>query len=149
MQELEAAVVIQASFKSLGHGPSPDQILWSAPGSNRDDLLAGVKSAKRRQMAPGAWKVGRPWRALKAVFQIRAEKSLYSSFCLVAPSCPTFCNPMDCSPPGSSAHGTSQARILEWVAVPFSRRSFQPRDRTQVPFIAGRFFTAEPPRPPR
>ena len=96
------------------------------------------------ELAPGAWEVGRPWRALKAVFQIRAEKSLYSSCCLVAQLCPTFCDPMDRSPPGSSAHGISQARILEWVAVPFSRRSFQPRDQTQVPCIAGRFFTAEP-----
>ena len=42
---------------------------------------------------------------------------------LVARSCPTHCNPMDCSPPGSSLHGTLQARILEWVAIPFSRGS--------------------------
>ena len=41
--------------------------------------------------------------------------------CLVAKSCPTLCNPMDCSPPGSSVHGISQARILEWVAIFFSR----------------------------
>ena len=39
-------------------------------------------------------------------------------FCLVAQLCPTLCNPMDCSPPGSSVHGILQARILEWVAVP-------------------------------
>ena len=42
---------------------------------------------------------------------------------LVIQLCPTFCNPMDCSPPGSSVHGILQARILEWVAVPFSRVS--------------------------
>ena len=51
---------------------------------------------------------------------------------LVAQSCPTLCNPMDCSPPGSSLHGILQARILEWVAMPFSRRSSQPRDQTPV-----------------
>ena len=45
------------------------------------------------------------------------------------------------SPPGSSVHGIFQARILEWVAIPFSRGSSQPRDRTQVSHIAGRFFT--------
>ena len=39
---------------------------------------------------------------------------------LVAQSCPTPCSPMDCSPPGSSFHGTLQARILEWVTIPFS-----------------------------
>ena len=43
---------------------------------------------------------------------------------LVAQLCLTLCNPMDCSPPGSSVHGISQARILEWVAVPFSRGIF-------------------------
>ena len=56
--------------------------------------------------------------------------------------CPTLCDPMDCSPPGSSVHGILQARILEWVAVPFSRGSFQPRNRTQAFCIAGGFFTA-------
>ena len=43
-----------------------------------------------------------------------------------------FCDPMDCSLPGSSVHGILQARILEWVAIFFSRGSFQPRDRTHV-----------------
>jgi len=48
---------------------------------------------------------------------------------------------MDCSPPGSSVHGILQARILEWVAISFSRRSSWPRDRIWVSHIAGRFFT--------
>ena len=48
---------------------------------------------------------------------------------------------MDCSPPGSSVHGILQARILEWVAIPFSRRSSLPRDWTWVSPMAGRFFT--------
>ena len=43
-------------------------------------------------------------------------------------SCPTLCNPMDCSLPGPSVHGILQARILEWVAMPSSRGSSQPRD---------------------
>ena len=60
---------------------------------------------------------------------------------LVAQSCLTLCNPMDRNPPGSSVHGILQARILEWVTIPFSRRSSWPRDQTQVSFIAGRFFT--------
>ena len=46
--------------------------------------------------------------------------------------------------PGSSAQGITQARILEWVAISFSRGSSQLRYRTQVSYIAGRFFTAEP-----
>ena len=52
---------------------------------------------------------------------------------------PTVCDPLDCSPPGPSVHGILQARILEWVAIPFSKGSSQ-RDRTQVSHIAGKFF---------
>ena len=64
--------------------------------------------------------------------------------CLVTKSCPTLCNPMDYSPPGSSVHGISQARILEWVAVSFSRGSsflvllyhyIDPRLRCQTHFM--------------
>ena len=55
----------------------------------------------------------------------------------VAQSCSALCNPMD-----YAVHGILQARILEWVALPFSRASSQPRDRTQVSHIAGGFFTS-------
>ena len=55
-----------------------------------------------------------------------------------------LCDPMDCSPPGSSVHGISQARILKWVAISFSRGSSQPRDRTHVSWVASGFFTTEP-----
>ena len=54
--------------------------------------------------------------------------------------CPTLCNPVGCSLPGSSIHGILQARILEWVSISFSRGSSQPRDRTCVSCIAGRRF---------
>ena len=57
----------------------------------------------------------------------------------IAQSCLTLCDPMDWGLPGSSVHGILQARILEWVAVPFSRGSSQPRDQTQVSHITGRF----------
>ena len=60
---------------------------------------------------------------------------------LVVQWCLTLCDPTDCSPPGSSVHGILQGRILEWVAIPFSRGSSQPRDLTQVSCTAGRFFT--------
>ena len=76
---------------------------------------------------------------------------------LVVQSCPTFCSSTDYSPPGFSVHGILQpgilglpnprihdilqARLLEWIAVPFSRGSSQPRDQTLVSCIAGRFFT--------
>ena len=54
---------------------------------------------------------------------------------LVAQLRPTLCNPLDCSPPGSSDHGILQARILEQVAIPFSKRSTWPRDWTQSPAL--------------
>ena len=50
----------------------------------------------------------------------------------VTQSCPTLCNPVEYSPPGSSIHGIIQARILEWVTIPFSRGSSRPRDQTRV-----------------
>ena len=61
--------------------------------------------------------------------------------CLVALSCLTLRDPIDCSPPGSSVHGILQARILERVAILFSRGSSQSRDQTQFSHIAGGFFT--------
>ena len=64
--------------------------------------------------------------------------------CLVAQSCPTLCNPMDCSYQAPLPMGNLQKRILEWVAMPFSRESSQPRDRIQVSCIAGRFFICSP-----
>ena len=60
---------------------------------------------------------------------------------LAAQSFPTLCDPVDCSPPGSSVHGIFQARILAWVAISFSRGSSRPGDWTRVSCIAGRLFT--------
>ena len=59
----------------------------------------------------------------------------------VAQSCPTLCDPMDCSLPGSSVHGIFQARILGWVPISFSRRSSWSRDWTWVSHFVGRPFT--------
>ena len=59
----------------------------------------------------------------------------------VAQSCPTLCDSLDCSLPGSSVYGILQARVLEWVAMLFFSESFQPGDQTQVSHIAGGFFT--------
>ena len=60
---------------------------------------------------------------------------------LVAQSCPILCDPMGCSPPGSSVYGIVQAGILEWAAMPSSRGSSWPRDQTWVSCITGRHFT--------
>ena len=65
--------------------------------------------------------------------------------CLVSQSCLTLCDPMDGSPPGSSVHGILQARILEWIAISFSRGSSQPRDRTRSPAFQVDSLPSEPP----
>ena len=86
-------------------------------------------------MDRGAW-----WATVHGVTESWARQSthpyLIYNIVLVA-----LCDPMDCSPPGSSVHGILQERILEWVAIPFSRGSSRPRDRTPVYNIAGKFFT--------
>ena len=73
---------------------------------------------------------------------------LFCCFCIpfssVTQSCLTLCDPMDSSPPGSSVHGILQARMLDWVAIPFSRAASQSRGWTCtscISCIAGRFFT--------
>ena len=69
---------------------------------------------------------------------------------LIAHSYPILCNPMDCSLPGSSIHGILQARILEWVPMPFPGESSQPRDRTHVSYVswqAGSLPLASPGKP--
>ena len=57
--------------------------------------------------------------------------------CFITQACLTLCNPLDYSPPGFSVHGILQARILEWVVIPFSRGSSQPRDWAWISYIAG------------
>ena len=74
-------------------------------------------------------------------------------FCssVVAKSCLTFCDPMDCSQPTPSVHGIFQARILEWIAISFSSRIFltQIASPACISCLAGRFFTNEPPGKPQ
>ena len=60
----------------------------------------------------------------------------YTVSCACAQLCPTLCNPMHCNPPVSSVHGIFQSRILEWVAISFSRGSSQPRDQTRVSCVS-------------
>ena len=78
---------------------------------------------------------------IHAFFVKNMSGAYYLCYVLVAQSCPTLCDPMDWGSPGSSVHRILQGRILDWVAISFSRRSSQPRDRTQVSSIAGWLFT--------
>ena len=74
---------------------------------------------------------------LMCLQEVNSNKSVV----LVAQSCPTLCDPMDCSPPGSSVLGILQVRILEWVVISSSRGSSQSRDQTRVSNTAGELFT--------
>ena len=91
-----------------------------------------------------------PEAPLPKLMHWRDVKSLEPSFllmfcyCLVAKSCLTLCDPMDCSPSVSSVHGNFQARILEWVTISFSRGSSRLSDQACVSCIAGGFFSAVP-----
>ena len=76
------------------------------------------------------------WRRKFKSFNERSIEDLHSSWC----QCLTL-RPLDCSLPGSSVHGIFQVRILEWVGIPFSRGSSQPRNWTQISCNVGRFFT--------
>ena len=68
---------------------------------------------------------------------------------LILQLCRTLFDPMDYNPPGSSVHGISQARIVEWFAISLSRVSYQPRDWTWVSRIASRLFTIWATREPQ
>ena len=69
--------------------------------------------------------------------------------CLISQSCLTLCDPMDCSPPGSSVHGILQARILEWVAMPSSRGSSSPGIEPKSPTLQADSLPSEPPGKPK
>ena len=87
-------------------------------------------------LAPGAFTWTKDWFSKAYIW------CCHCHFCvLVAQLCPSPCDPLGCSLPEFSVHGILQAKILEWVAISFSRGSSQPRDWTQVSCIAGRFFT--------
>ena len=93
-----------------------------------DELQAGIKITRRNNN-------------LRYVDESESESE-------VAQSCPTLCDPIDWGLSGSSIHGIFQARVLEWIAIAFSRGSSQPRNWTQVSRTAGRRFTSEPPGNP-
>ena len=80
----------------------------------------------------------RPFLGREELFLVVCVKDCWKVFAIQL--CPTLCNLMDRSPPGSSVHGIFQARIVEWAAIPFSRGYYRPRNRTYISRIAGSFF---------
>ena len=110
----------------------PGDALWTGHGNSSEHNVTKSMGGKGFS-AKGSFS-GRGTAWLKPVWDMKVKV-------LVAQPCLSLCNPMNCSPPGSSVHGIPQARILEWVATPFSRGSSWPRPRTWVSCIAGRFST--------
>ena len=79
------------------------------------------------------------------IFDVITMKKKVKVKVLVAHLCPTLCDPMECSSPGSSAPGILQARIREWVAIPLSKESSQPRDQTRSPPLHADSLPSESP----
>ena len=105
----------------------PSSLIWNTEKwSNSVMRQTEAWTLKSNSMRPNTW---------------LATHKLHEVKVLVVQLCLTLCDPMDCSLPGSSVHGILQARILEYVAIPFCKGSSQPRDQTQVSCIASGFFT--------
>ena len=115
-------------------GPS-----FQVPGAGVGDQLAGCSLLPHLRSSRGSFiSPSIPSCPALSVFQ----PSLYVYVCVCVCVCMRalshvqLCDPMDCSPPGSLVNGIFQARILEWVAVSFSRGSTQPRDRTCISYVS-------------
>ena len=106
------------------------------PPSPWQDILVFSMQCWRTGMTSVIWIL----KNLETCLLVTVSKRTWGKKVKVIQSCLTLCNPMNCSLPGSSVHGILQARILQWVANPFSRGSSQPMDRTQVSSNAGWFF---------
>ena len=106
-------------------------------------LLSQFVRKKNRQKCPGISEIELSKNDLYFQNISPFSNSAGSLYVLVTQSCPTLCHPMECSPPGSSVLGIFQARIQEWVAIPFSRGSSQDvwEGQTQISHLASRFFT--------
>ena len=120
------------------HELQPIRLLWTRNSLGKNtgvgslSLLQGISPTQGSN--PGLLQ----WRQI--LYYLRHQGSPKVKV-LVTQSCLILCDPMDCSPSGSSVHGILQARILEWVVISFSRGSSQPRDWTRFFCIAERFFT--------
>jgi len=110
---------------------------WGAISfSNAWKWKVKVKSLSRARL------LATPWTAAhQAPPSMGFSRQEYWSGVPLAQSCPTLCDPMDCSLQGSSIHGIFQARVLGWVTISFSRGSSRPMDWTRVSHVVGRHFT--------
>ena len=123
-------------FPSPGDLPDPG-IESGSPALQADSLLSETPGK------PGVYKVPLNSGVIRSHCSCKSHQcvSESESESEVTQLCPTLWDPVDYGLPGSSIHGILQARILEWVAISFSRESSQPRDQTQVTCTAGRLLT--------
>jgi len=110
----------------------------SQPVEHPDPMAVTPQTLSLQMPGPDLGTRMQPWaKQIPALMDTYAQQRRV----LLTQLCPTLCDPMDCNPPGSSVHGILSARILEWVAIPFSGESSLPRGGTPVFCISGRFFT--------
>ena len=114
------------------------KLQWKHKDSDTQKEEKSIKCIKELVSSADAWGPF-PLEAHEETVWIECQN--LSACALSLQSCLNLCNPTDCHPPHYSVHGILQARILEWVAVSFSRGSYWPRDRTWFSCIAGWFFT--------
>ena len=100
-------------------------------------VVVFILGASSTRLYPHPTRRAALWEGMEMSYQ---QDMLAEHIHSVTQFCPTLCEPMGCHLPGSSVHGISQTRILEWAAIPFSRASSRPRDWTKVSWIAGGLF---------
>ena len=119
--------------------PVQGKQVWYLIGELRSNLPRCAAKKKKKRLHQH-WPVRTDMATNNSSHLQQTLSLLLFSHCVLSSSC----DPIDCSLPDSSVYGICQARILQWVAISFSRGSFQPRDQTCVSCISGGFFTTEP-----
>ena len=113
------------------------EILWNHFYSQAQrDTFELKPNANDSQMPPWAALPSSLDSGLYPVPYLNASLEYLCCRYLAAKSCPTLCDPMNCRLPGSSIHGILQARILEWLAISFSKGTSPPRDQTSVSYVS-------------
>ena len=132
----------ECSLIEVAHLIYPGKILCRWEWLPTPVFLPGESHGQRSLVGYSSWVTkSQTWLTFSFFFCLKLSSCYQYSEVLVAQLCLTLCNPMNCSPPGSSIHGILQARTLKWIAIPFFKGSSWPRDQTWVFCIAGRFFS--------